>query len=95
MTEPANLMSRVRQVLLADWDPIGIRDVPQARDEYDGYAATIVGMLAGGASLAELSDRLVEMEVDSMGLKGDSERARVVARKLWNLGRSSELDCSA
>ena len=50
MTEPANLMSQSRQVLLADWDPIGIRDVPQARDEYDGYAATIVRMLAGGAS---------------------------------------------
>ena len=87
MAEPTNLMSRVRQVLLADWDPIGIRDVPQARDEYDGYAATIVRMLAGGASRAELSDRLVEMEVDSMGLKGDYERAQVVAAKLWSLGR--------
>ena len=46
-------------------------------------------MLMSGASPAELSSRLVDFEVDSMGLKGDSERARVVARKLWNLGRSS------
>ena len=81
------LYDTVRQVLIDDWDPIGIRDVLQARDEYDGYAATIVRMLAGGASLAELSDRLVEMEVDSMGLKGDYQRAQVVAAKLWSLGR--------
>ena len=83
------LYDTVRQVLIEDWDPIGIRDVPQARDEYDGYAATIVRMLAGGASLAELSDRLVEFEVDSMGLKGDFDRAQVVATKLWRLSRSS------
>jgi hypothetical protein len=35
----------VRRVLLEDWDPIGIRDVPQASDEYDSYVMPIYGIL--------------------------------------------------
>ncbi|WP_272939013.1 hypothetical protein [Sinorhizobium meliloti] len=31
----------VRDVLLRDWDPIGISDIPEAKDEYDAYADVV------------------------------------------------------
>ena len=83
MTKAARLLREVREVLLADWDPIGVRDIPQARDEYDEYATTIAQLLRAGASPAELASHLVEIEVNSMGLKGNSERATLAATRLW------------
>jgi hypothetical protein len=79
------LEAKVREVLLNDWDPIGIRDVPTAQDEYDGYVMTIVQMILSGKSLLELCERLLEIEIDAMGLKGDKNRASSVADKLRNL----------
>jgi hypothetical protein len=35
----------IRQILLRDWDPIGVADVAEAQDEYDGYISKIHGML--------------------------------------------------
>jgi len=33
--------SKIRAILMADWDPIGVNDVPDAADEYD---STSVGL---------------------------------------------------
>ena len=85
MNEPAGLFESGRQVLMSDWDPIGIRDVPQARDEYDDYARQIARTLAAGTSTADLSKRLLEIETASMGLPGNRERANAAARKLWRI----------
>jgi hypothetical protein len=76
----------VRAILLADWDPIGIRDVPQAADEYDEYAPPIAKMLADEASIVELSRYLLEIETETLGLKGDPVRARRVAEALSDIG---------
>ena len=27
----------IRGVLMAEWDPIGVSDIPEAADEYDSY----------------------------------------------------------
>ena len=37
-------------VLLHDWDPIGVQNVPEAHDEYDSYVSGIYQLLASGAS---------------------------------------------
>jgi hypothetical protein len=80
-----SLNAKVRGVLLSQWDPIGVRDVPQAADEYDGYAAHVANMLAEGTTVGELSSYLLEIEQDALGLRGDSARANEVANKLLNL----------
>jgi hypothetical protein len=85
MTKPTSLIAKVRQVLLADWDPIGIRDVPQAHDEYDEYVPPIARMLAERTTAVELSDRLLKIERDALGLKGDPDRARLVAARLLRI----------
>jgi hypothetical protein len=82
MTSVAQVAKEVRGILLADWDPIGIRDVPQARDEYDEYLPLIAKMIIKGTTVAELSSHLLEIERDAFGLKGDPERADRVAMRL-------------
>ncbi|WP_259673271.1 MULTISPECIES: hypothetical protein [Rhizobium] len=34
------------EILLTEWDPIGVSDLPEAQDEYDAYADTVFGTLA-------------------------------------------------
>jgi len=45
-------------VFLDVWDPIGIRDVFNAQDEYDGYLGRAFELLMAQASDAELMEYL-------------------------------------
>lgn len=79
------LHRKVADVLHADWDPIGVRDIAQADDEYDRYVNSVIKMILAKKSAAELSDYLLEVETDAMGLTGDRDRAWSVAEKLLEL----------
>jgi hypothetical protein len=39
------IRAAIRQVLLDVWDPIGIKDVKEAQDEYDSYLGGIYELL--------------------------------------------------
>ena len=82
MNEYGRLYENVRSILLAVWDPIGIRDVTEARDEYDNYVMPVAKMLLDGHSAIEISRYLLGVEIDSMGLKGDNDRALAAAQRL-------------
>jgi hypothetical protein len=82
MTQLGSLHGIVGRVLLNDWDPIGIRGVAQAEDEYDQYVMPVAQMIVAGESASALSNYLLGIERASMGLKGNPERARIVAEKL-------------
>ena len=43
------VQNAIREVLIREWDPIHIQDVPEAQDEYDGYVGGVYRLLAGGA----------------------------------------------
>ena len=60
--------SEIRRVLLEVWDPIGVRDVPQAQDEYDSYVGGIYRLLAEKAPDEKIVDYLYWVETDQMGL---------------------------
>ena len=62
------IQDAIRAVLLREWDPIGVRDVPEAQDEYDGYVGGVYRLLANGATAPELAEHLARIERDSMGL---------------------------
>jgi hypothetical protein len=72
----------IRLVLLRDWDPIGVRDAPQAQDEYDGYVGGVYQLLASGATLSELAEHLLQIERDSMRLSPRPEALVEVASRL-------------
>lgn len=82
MTQLDSLRGIVGRVLLNDWDPIGVRGVAQAQDEYDQYVMPVARMIVAGENASALSNYLLGIETATMGLKGNPERARAVAEKL-------------
>lgn len=62
-----DIQAAIRQALLREWDPIGVRDVPEAQDEYDSYVGGVYRLLANGASNRQLAEHLSRIEQESMG----------------------------
>ena len=61
---------------MEEWDPIGVRDIPEASDEYDSYLGPIASRLRKGATADELAAYLTEVEEVQMGL-GESAAAQM------------------
>ena len=47
--ESRRIRVEIRHVPVDVWDPIGIKDEPNAQDEYDGYLGGVYELLVGGA----------------------------------------------
>ena len=77
-----NVEGAIRRVLLRDWDPIGVRDAPEAQDEYDGYVGGAYRLLAAGVTGSDLAEHLARIEHDAMGLSGNRDRFMDVAARL-------------
>jgi hypothetical protein len=77
-------LSRIREILNRDWDPIG--GCPD--DEYDAYAGKIAAMIRDGASDDEFLAYLRRAELENMGLSPpfDSTRGQKVVSALRMLG---------
>jgi hypothetical protein len=69
------------RLLLLWWDPIDVKDVPEAQNEYVGYSGTLGRMLREGASEAELADYLAQAE-KRMGLRPNDQVDKLTATKL-------------
>jgi hypothetical protein len=74
------ILQEMRAVFNTAWDPIGVAG--EVSDEYDAYAGVIYSMLAHGSTDAEIAERLLRIEVDSIGLQASSleHRLEVVQR---------------
>src|SRR5581483_11670324 len=72
---------KIHEVLLNVWDPIGIKDEPNAQGEYDGYIGEIYGLLTRGASDAEIHDRLKYIMTERMGLEGGQRKSGQASAK--------------
>lgn len=81
--------ARVRQILLRDWDPIGVNGIPEATDEYDAYADKAYVMLMDeGATASEIAGYLYIVATEHMGLTDHghlAERSDQVAQLLVQL----------
>jgi hypothetical protein len=69
------------RLLLLWWDPIDVKDVPEAQNEYSGYSGTLGRLLREGASANDLANFLGDAEAH-MGLTPNKDRAHLVATKL-------------
>jgi len=68
--------ARVRDVLMREWDPIGVAGIPEAADEYDAYANKAYVMLMDDRATAEaISAYLFEIATSHMGLTNSQELA--------------------
>ena len=81
--------ARVREILLRDWDPIGIYGILETADEYDAYANTAYVMLMDeGATASEIAGYLFTVATEHMGLTNRgrlAERSDQVAKLLVSL----------
>jgi len=75
----------VQRILLQEWDPIGIRGVPEAQNEYDSYVPGICKMLREGKTTEKLYQYLRWIESEHMGLDGNELHAERIAKKLMSL----------
>jgi hypothetical protein len=78
------ITDEIRDVLVRDWDPIGVMDDPEwPRDEYDSYIGEIYRYLARGESAEFIAQHLCSIEDSRMGLGRLPESVRLpVALKL-------------
>ena len=80
------LFVAVQEVLLREWDPIGIKTNEQCNGEYDSYVRTVCRMLRQGVDEYRLTNQLTRFQSDSMGLTFvDEVLNQRVAKKLIGL----------
>ncbi len=87
------ITDEIREVLVRDWDPIGVMDDPEwPRDEYDSYIGEIHSYLARGESAEFIARHLCFIEDSRMGLGQLKESARLpVAVKLKAIDLSPQV----
>ena len=72
----------IHDVLINEWDPIGVGGTPQAQDEYDSYIPVIYRLLADDSDLDTLARHLEEIETKAMGLRSGGDNNKRIARCL-------------
>jgi hypothetical protein len=79
---------QIRQILMKEWDPIGIKDQEACEDEYDSYIPAIRTKLQSCASEKSIAQHLAAIEIEWMGgQSSDPETLLVVAAKLLEIDR--------
>ena len=82
--------SLIHEILLKEWDPIGVSHVPEAQDEYDGYVGEIYRLLSRRVPQNEIFDYLWWAETEHMSLCGNRQRTEQIAAKLVKLVQELE-----
>lgn len=88
----STIQDSIRKVLVDEWDPIGVRGVPGAVDEYDSYIGRIYQILRGSRSTIEIVDFLARIELEEVGVQTSGEVRSQVATKLLDLNVTLEQD---
>jgi hypothetical protein len=64
------------------WDPIGVRGIEEAADEYDMYAPQVLKMLKADAPTKQIADYLTSVVRDRMVLPVRTDRDEDVSSML-------------
>ena len=78
------LYQEIDEILWNDWDPIGVNDIAP-RYEYQSYTPIIFSLKRKGVNEEEIAKELYEIEKETIGLAGNLENCRIVARKIIEL----------
>ena len=73
--ESRRVRVEIRPVLLDVWDPIGVRNAPNAQDEYDCCLYPVFRLLTTGATDEQIADWLFRQADEHMGLGGVTKEA--------------------
>ena len=72
----------VRDILLRDWDPLGIAGKDGLADEYDVYVPALLSLLAREPSVEQLTLHLESIEAAVGGMLASDRRRRAAWRLL-------------
>ena len=83
---PKHLFALIREVLIRDWDPMGLSDAPGTPDDYDAVARELHALVTDPATTAErVAAYLRWVEREQMGLQRRPGRATGTAERLMAL----------
>ena len=83
---PKRLFAMIREVLLSDWDPMGLGDAPGSPDDYDAVARELHALLTDrSTTVARIAAYLRWVEREQMGLQRRPGRATGAAERLMTL----------
>jgi len=82
---PPRGYEQIRELVLTDWDPIGVREISGAEDEYDAYVPEIYSLLLKRTSSDEVFSYLWQLETEHMGLQGDKTATKKFVQTLMAL----------
>jgi hypothetical protein len=72
--ESRRIRIEIRQVLLNVWDPIGVKDEPNAQNEYDCCLGSLFHLLTSGATDDDIGEYLWRQGTEHMGLQLKKEQ---------------------
>ncbi len=80
MTREQNLLFEfIEDLLSCEWDPLALNGFGP-RDEYQTYVPQIFSLAVGNATANQIADRLRSIETESIGVAGDFEKCKQLAR---------------
>lgn len=79
-----NIYKAIDEILWKDWDPIGINDNENCRDEYQGYVSHIYNLIIHDADKTKITNHLLEIETINMGMEGNKNHCEEIAKKILN-----------
>ncbi|MEQ1538695.1 MAG: hypothetical protein ABL928_07195 [Sphingorhabdus sp.] len=80
-------LEQLKTLLWKEWDPIGVNDMEDAKDEYDSYAFQIFVMLNEGRAEEDVMSYLNWLETDHIGLGLSGKNEKIVDR-IFEIHRS-------
>lgn len=80
--EQLKLYETIDEILWRDWDPIGVNDMPEARNEYQSYLPHIFRLAIEGKDAEHISSSLVATIECNIGLSVSKGHCLRIARKI-------------
>lgn len=71
----------IHDIIIREWDPIGVHDEPMAQDEYDSYIPVLYRLLVEGTDDERIASHLQHIRAD-MGLSSQRDHDLAIARRL-------------
>ena len=72
----------IDEILWREWDPIGVNDIEDVRDEYKSYTPHIFSLTIQGADKMKIAEHLYKLETVNMGLTGNKNHCEEIAQKI-------------
>ena len=80
-----HLYDDINNVLLTEWNPLGINNNDDVKDKYEDYALQVFNLKKNAADLEAIAGKLFEIETKSLGLFGNMNHCRHIAEKVMAL----------